>query len=170
MRKVINIILYTLCLVFIVYPFIKNPYIKDLYKKVNIASNKSFDKNFNNHRFVCIDLKDSKMTRFKEEKTDSIVYVSNYSGKYFVSILTKGTSLSDKVCGTIKDNDNLLNELSTSIEEEQDIKLSKKYFTNLELKKEKLPYQILAIIMIVLGISFILGIIANIIAIIRKEF
>ena len=104
------------------------------------------------------------MTRFKEEKTDSIVYVSNYSGKYFVSILTKGTSLSDKVCGTIKDNDNLLNELSTSIEEEQDIKLSKKYFTNLELKKEKLPYQILAIIMIVLGISFILGIIANIIA------
>ena len=118
MRKIINIVLYILCIVFLVITFVKNPYLNDLYNKKVINSDKTFEKYFNKNRFVCIDLKDSEMTRFKEDNSDSIVYVSSYSNKKFISVLTKGTSLSDKVCGVIKDKDKMSNELSTSIEKE----------------------------------------------------
>lgn len=170
MRKIFNIILYVLCIAILVLSVLKNPYLNDLYNKKEITSNKTFTKYFNKQRFVCIDLKDSEMTRFKEEKTDSIVYVSSYGKTNFISVLTKGTSLSDKVCGIIKDKDNMSNELKTSIEEENKIELTSKYFTNYNLKKEKLPYQILIISMGVICIFFVLSIITNIITLIRKEF
>ena len=170
MKKIINIVLYLLSIVFLVMTLIQNPYFNDLYNKKEITSNKTFEKYYNKQRFVCIDLKDSKMTRFKEEKTDSIVYVSSYGKTNFISILTKGTTLSDKVCGIIKNSDDMSKELTTSIEEENDIKLTSRYFTNYNLKKEKLPYNILGISLVVLIVFFILGIIANIISLIRKEF
>lgn len=170
MRKIINIILYVITIVFIVMSLLENPYISDLYNKANITSNKTYDKYYDKHRFVCIDLKDSKMTRFKEEKSDSAVYISNYSDEYFISVLTKGTSLSDKVCGIIKDKDNMSRELTESIEDEEKIKLNTKYFTNYNLKKEKLPYQILLVSMVALVFFLVLGIITNLIGLIRKEF
>ncbi|MBR2603427.1 MAG: hypothetical protein IKE10_00145 [Bacilli bacterium] len=170
MRKIINILLYVLTIIFLVLSLKENPYINDLYNKKEIVSKKTFNKYYNKQRFVCIDLKDSEMTRFKEEKTDSIVYISSYGDTNFMSVLTKGTSLSDKVCGIIKNKDSMSNELTKSIEEENDIKLNSRYFTNYNLKKEKLPYQVLAISMVVLIGFFILGIIANIVSIIRKEF
>ena len=170
MRKIINILLYALSIAFLVITFIDNPYINDLYNKKEIVSNKSFDKYYDKQRFVCIDLKDSKMTRFKEEKSDSIVYISSYGDTNFISILTKGTSLSDKVCGIIKNKDSMSNELTKSIKEENKIKLTSRYFTNYNLKKEKLPYEVLGISMVVFIGFFILGIIANIISLIRKEF
>ena len=111
------------------------------------------------------------MTRFKEKNSNSIIYISSYSGKNFISILTEGTSLSDKVCGIIKDKDSMSNEITKSIKEDDNkIKISDKYFTNYNLKKEKLPYKILGISMIVFIGLFILGIIANIVSLIRKEF
>ena len=61
-------------------------------------------------------------------------------------------------------------ELTKSIEEENELKLESNYFTNYNLKKEKMPYQILLVSMCVLCVFFVLGIIANIIALIRKEF
>ena len=170
MKRIINIVLYILCIVFLVFTVIKNPYISDLYNKIEITNTKTFEKYFNKQKFICIDLKDSKMTRFKEEKTDSIVYVSSYGKTNFISILTKGTTLSDKVCGIIKNSDDMSKELTTSIEEENDFKLTSRYFTNYNLKKEKLPYNILGISLVVLIVFFILGIIANIISLIRKEF
>ena len=170
MRKIINILLYALTIVFLILSLIENPYINDLYNKKEIVSKKTFNKYYKKQRFVCIDLKDSEMTRFKEEKTGSVVYISSYGDTNFISVLTKGTSLSDKVCGIIKNKDSMSNEHTKSIEEENDIKLNSRYFTNYKLKEEKLPYQILAISMVVLIGFFILGIIANIVSIIRKEF
>jgi len=170
MRKILNIIVYIFCIVFISLTMFTNPYIKDLYKKINITNKNSFEKYYNTHKFVCINLKESEMTRFKEEKSDSIVYISTYGDKHFLSILTKGTSLSDKVCGIIKESDRMSKELTKSIEEENERNLESKYFTNYNLKKEKMPYQILFISMCVLCVFFALGIIANIISLIRKEF
>ncbi|MBR4830206.1 MAG: hypothetical protein IKZ96_00350 [Bacilli bacterium] len=170
MKKIINIILYVVCIVFLVITFIKNPYINDLYSKKEITSVKSFNKYYNSQRFICIDLKDSKMTRFKEENTNSIVYVSTYGESNFISILTKGTSLSDKVCGIIKDEDEMSKELKTSIEEENEIKLQEKYFTNYNIKKEKTAIYLLLALLGVLAFLFVCAIISNIISLIRKEF
>ena len=170
MRKIINIVLYAVCAAFLIFTIITNPYFNDLYNKKEITSNKTFKKYYENQRFICIDLKDSEMTRFKEKESDSIVYVSTYDKTNFISVLTKGTSLSDKVCGTIKDSDKMSKELTKSIEKENDIKLTSKYFTNYNLKREKLPYQILLITSCLFSVLFILGIISNIISLIRKEF
>ena len=170
MKKIINIVLYVTCIIFLVMTFIKNPYINDLYNKKEITSVKSFDKYYNSQRFVCIDLKDSKMTRFKEDKTDSIVYVSTYGKTNFISVLTKGTSLSDKVCGIIKDEDKMSKELKTSIEEENKIKVNNKYFTNYNIKKEKISIYLLMSLLGVLTFLFVCAIISNIISLIRKEF
>ena len=170
MRKILNIIVYIFCIGFIAFTTFTNPYMQDIYKKNNIINKKTYEKYFDTHKFTCIDLKDSEMTRFKEEKSDSIVYVSTYGDKHFLSILTKGTSLSDKVCGIIKESDRMSKELTKSIEEENEIKLESNYFTNYNLKKEKIPYQILLVSMCVLCVFFALGIIANIVSLIRKEF
>ncbi|MBR4351357.1 MAG: hypothetical protein IKP98_03970 [Bacilli bacterium] len=170
MKRIINIVLYVICIIFLVMTFITNPYINDLYNKKEITSVKSFNKYYDNQRFVCIDLKDSKMTRFKEDKTDSIVYVSTYGDNNFISVLTKGTSLSDKVCGIIKDEDTMSKELKTSIEEENKIKVSNKYFTNYNIKKEKTSIYLLMALLGVLTFLFVCAIISNIVSLIRKEF
>ena len=170
MKKIINIVLYILCIVFLVFTVIKNPYISDLYNKIEITNTKTFEKYFNKQKFICIDLKDSKMTRFKEEKTNSIVYVSSYGDTNFISVLTKGTSLSDKVCGVIKNEDSMSKELTESIEKENEIKLTSNYFTNYNVGREKFPYMALIILLGILILVFILGIISNIISLIRKEF
>lgn len=170
MKKIINIVLYVVCIIFLVITFIANPYINDLYNKKEITNEKSFKKYYNSQRFLCIDLKDSKMTRFKEDKTDSIVYVKSYGNSNFIAVLTKGTSLSDKVCGIIKDEDEISKELKTSIEEENKIKLQDKYFTNYNIKKEKNTIYILLALLGVLSFLFICAIISNIISLIRKEF
>ena len=170
MKRIINIILYIFCIVFLVLTLVKNPYLSDLYLKKEITSIKTYNKYYDKNRFVCIDLKESKMTRFKEEKSDSIVYVSNYGDNNFISVLTKGTSLSDKVCGIIKDEDSMSKELSSDIEKENEIKLNSRYFTNYKLNKEKLPYYLLMGSLCVLILFFIFAIISNIISLIRKEF
>ena len=170
MKKIINIILYIVCLIILVVTFITNPYINDLYNKKEITNEKSFKKYYDSQRFLCIDLKDSKMTRFKEDKTDSIVYVKSYGDSNFIAVLTKGTSLSDKVCGIIKDEDEMSKELKASIEEENKVKLQEKYFTNYNIKKEKISVYLLFALLGVLAFLFVCAIISNIVSLIRKEF
>ena len=170
MKRIINIVLYILCMVVIAITLVNNTYIRDIIEKKEIINEKSFNSYFDKSKLVCIDLKDSKETRFKEEKSDSIVYISSYGDINFISVLTKGTSLSDKVCGEIKNKDSMSIELKDVIEKEDEIKLSSKYFTNYKYKQTKNVYLFLLVTFIILFILFIFGIIANIISLKRKEF
>jgi hypothetical protein len=169
MKKVINVIFYMIMMIAIVATVKFNPYLNDIYDKKNITSDKSFNKYFESSKYVCIDLKDSKMTRFKEEKR-GIVYISSYSNKNFISILTKGTVLNDKVCGEIKEEDNLSKELKESIKSEDNIKLTNKYFTNYNYDKSLSIYKyILSTLIVLFFIDFIL-LLVNFILILRKKY
>ena len=169
MKRVINIIFYIVLMIIIVLVVKFNPFFDDILNVKNINSNKTFEKYYNKSRYVCIDLKDSEMTRFKEKK-QGIVYVSTYSNTNFISILTEGTVLSDKVCGEIKYSDNMSKELKTSIESENKIKLTDKYFTNYNVDKSKSIYKyILSALIVLFGISGLL-IIVNFVLLLRKKY
>lgn len=174
-RYLINIIFYLLIIVLLFLTIIINKDYSPIINKKIINNEQDLNK-YKDYKFVTLNLKNNKETRFSlsDNGNKSIIYIVSYDNKTILLELNSSTVITDKIDVMKMKDFNSSKLLKTNIEEESDKKINfaNDYYTNMNYEKNIKILNIKFYITIFLGSVSLLSMIINFIGMImfKKDY